>query len=286
MARFQLDEMECDEIYHALLERKQSLDKIAKKLEEDEGLPEAAQQVRKRISLYVSDDATKKVGLTQRFKPQSDLTTEAHDVDDRDPDRQQDAFGGGAETGGGHKAGETVKGAKKAKKKGDGKSAAATATVKAADAKANDDVTDADFEIIPEGRRLNGGPAESAPAQNDAPPIAPKVLDAVNRVDQIAEGLLAGPAAINDDEYTAELSRVLELVPAMNPNIDRGYLEAHLGQELRGSSEGNAHALAYFLQRQVSAIRGDVAPVQAAGGLSFAQPDNSTGAIVSDTAGG
>lgn len=298
MARHILDEMECDEIYHALLGRKADLDKRAKDLEEKDGLPEAAQAVRVRIALYLPGEDGKSPGLLKRFAAQRDLTTEAKDADqERDPTGQQDAFGGGAETGGGPKAGEKGTVPKKsasAKKKGDGKSTAATATVKAADAKA-DEVTDAEYEIIPEGRRLGGGGLEnvgapsagfpsssSVPTDGPAPLTDPKVLDAISRLDTISDALKQGPSGLSDDDFRAEGARVLELMAVANPNMDVAFATVHVNEELRSAGDGNAHALAYFVDRITALLKPEPdmpAPI-AASGLSFAKPEPAAPAVV------
>jgi hypothetical protein len=112
MARYELDELEADEVYHSLMGRKMDLDARAKSLSEKDGLPEAADAVRKRIEIYMPNgegDAAKP-GLLRLFAPQREIENErqaARGDETRAADGGQDLFGGGAETGGGVPAGQT-----------------------------------------------------------------------------------------------------------------------------------------------------------------------------------
>lgn len=261
MGRYELDEVEADEVYHALMGRKMDLDKTAKSLEEKEGLPEAAAQVRNRIERYMPNGEGKasRPGLLRLFAPQRDIEAEAaQGREERDANGQQDAFGGGGETGGGHPAGEIVPGAGATTKRG------RKGKTKVADDQAAAPAVDVEYEVIPEGRRLGGPTTPTLDTLSDAG------RDALNRLEGIAANLLDGPATIDAGEFTDEAVRVLELMPSINPGIDLAIASAHLTGEYRDSPE-NAHHLAYYVKRQTDALRDE--PPAPAAGLSFAEPE-------------
>ncbi len=270
MATHKLDEYECEEIYHALLGRKMDLDKRAKDLEEKDGLPEAAAAVRTRIELYMPNGKGKgaRPGLIRQFAPQHDIEAEARNAaPERDPNGQQDAFGGGAATGGGHPAGEIVKDVPPIKRPRRKKGVTIEATE-------HTETVDVAYEIVSEERRLGSGPAVEG-ATLEA--LTPAALDALGRAETIAEGLLAGPAWIIDEEFDAEANRVLPLLGAINPNMEIDAAGAQLRGDYRMASD-NAHRLAYYVKRITDAVRGTPAPAPAAV-LSFAVD----GAAVTDT---
>lgn len=288
MARYTLDEIESDEVYHALAARKLDLDKLAKTLEERDGLPEAAQQVRNRIALYMPNGEGRdtRPGLIRLFAPQRDIEAEAQaNRDERSPDGQQDAFGGGAATGGGHPAGEVVPGgaAPKKSRKRKGSAAVAGDAGEGASSESPGEVTDVDFEVIPEARRLVSA---STPTLANLPPDG---LDALDRLESIAANLLDGPPTITPADFDAEAVRVFELLPKVNPGLDLDYAGEVFNGEFR-NSDGNAHSIAFFVKRQTDAIRNEPAPAneapateapadpadvpidEAPAGLSFATP--------------
>lgn len=226
MGRFTLEELECDEIHAALKDRQGELTKKVSKLE-DEGLPEAAEGVRMRLRLYDSHEGpggTARAGLVRMFAPQRDIESEAEQArrnagEARNPKGQQDMFGGGAETG--------------------GRPRGAAASVPSDNAGA--EIVDVDFEIIPEGRRIGAKSTltiESALA----------ILAQVGRI------LLAGPAAITDDEFDNYARAVVAVLPAMNPAMDPEHVRAHVMDELRAADD-RAHGLAHYVNRNVDAIR-------------------------------
>lgn len=99
-----IDEQQRAEIFTALQDRKAAIAKHAKDLTKD-GIADAAAVVERRLALYTTNGPS--VGLLAMFALQTDLDeerTKAGEV--RDPEGQQDIFGGGAETGAGHPAGE------------------------------------------------------------------------------------------------------------------------------------------------------------------------------------
>lgn len=226
MGRFTLEELECDEIHAALKDRQSELTKKVSKLE-DEGLPEAAEGVRVRLRLYDAHEGpggTARTGLVRMFAPQRDIEAEAEQSrreagEARRTDGQQDIFGGGAETGG---------------RKRD-----ASASVPSDNA--GGEIQDVDFEIIPEGRRIGAKSTltiESALA----------ILAQVGRI------LLAGPAAITDEEFDNYARAVVAVLPAMNPAMDPEHVRAHVMDELRAADD-RGHGLAHYVNRNVDAIR-------------------------------
>lgn len=224
MGRFVLDELECDEIHAALIERRADLNKRKTKLLED-GLPEAAEGIDKRLRLYDSHDgpdSKPRAGLVRMFAPQRDVESEAEQTG-RDRDGQQDIFGGGAETGGARRAG-----------------GATTVDSSAPGDNAGDEVIDVDYEIIPEGRRI-------------AAKSTLTIESALNILSQIARILLAGPAKLDEADYLNFANAVLVVVPAMNPGVDPEYVRAHVLEEL-AAADDNAHGLAHYVQRNVDAI--------------------------------
>lgn len=236
MAHYDLDELEADEIFHALVGRKGDLDSRVKSLGEKDGLPEAAEAVRKRIELYMpsGEGDAKRVGLIRLFAPQRDLEDERENAraeQERDPSGGQDLFGGGAETGGGTPAG----GRGKAKR---GKGATNN------------------------GATNNG--ADAAPSQEtpDTPsltdPVAQAIADpialALEQLAGLAIDLLAGDVKVEPEIFRGYAIPVLDLLPKANDAIDRDVMTAMVNGDLAGM-EDNAHALAHFIQRNVDAIR-------------------------------
>lgn len=225
MARFTLDELECDEIHAALIERRDDLNKRKTKLLED-GLPEAADGVGTRLRLYDGHDGPDgqpRAGLVRMFAPQRDIEAEVDQArrgETRDRDGQQDIFGGGAETGGRTKA-------------------ASASTVPADTAGA--EVVDVDFEIIPEGRRIG---AKSTITIESALAI----------LAQIARVLLGGPAFLDDAAYDNFAAAVVAVLPALNPDIDPDHVTGQVMEEFR-DAEDNAHTLAHYIERNVALIR-------------------------------
>lgn len=220
MASYELNDLEADEVFHALVERKSTLEKRVKSLGEQDGLPEAAEAVRKRISLYMptgqeGDDY--RPGLVRLFAPQRELDAERDEQrkdEERDPNGQQDIFGGGAETGG------------RKRKKG-----AAAETPPAEPPTA---------------------PAAEATEEPAAPPApADPVELALEQLASLAADLVKGEEMMEPDIYRGYAVPVLELLPKINGAFDVDYLRTHINQEL----SGNAHALSHFISRQVDQVR-------------------------------
>lgn len=231
MAHYDLDELEADEIFHALVGRKGDLDSRVKSLGEKDGLPEAAEAVRKRIELYMpsGDGDTKRVGLIRLFAPQRDLEAERENAraeEARDANGGQDLFGGGAETGGG-----TPAGGKGKAKRGKG------ATTESADTAPRQGTPDT--------------PSLTDPvAQATADPVAL----ALEQLAGLAVDLLAGDVKVAPEIFRGYAVPVLDLLPKANAAIDRDVMAAMVNGDLAGL-EDNAHALAHFIQRNVDAIR-------------------------------
>lgn len=227
MGRFTLEELECDEIHAALVERRADLNKRKTKLIED-GLPEAADGIDKRLRLYDQHDGPDgkaRAGLVRMFAPQRDIESEAEQArrgEGRNPDGQQDIFGGGAETGG------ASRGSAKVDSSAPGDNA-------------GEEIVDVDYEIIPEGRRLSASSTLT-------------IESALKILEQVARILLAGPAHLDDADFDNFANAVVAVVPAMNPAVDPEYVRAHVLEELRAADD-NAHGLAHYVQRNVEAIR-------------------------------
>lgn len=221
MGRFTLEELECDEIHAALVERRADLAKRAEKLIAD-GLPEAAAGVRVRLTLYDAHegpDQKTRAGLVRMFAPQRDIESEVEQKrrgEQRDGNGEQDLFGGGAETG--------------------GRPRSAKATTPPPD-----DIPDVEYEIIPEGRRI-------------AARSTLTIETALRVLAHMARHLLAGPSQLAEAEYDHYAGMVVAALPSMHPTIDPEYLRAHVMDELRAAAD-NAHALAHFLERNVDQIR-------------------------------
>lgn len=113
-----ISEEERAEIFTALRERKENLEKLEKKTQEA-SIP--IDRFEERLALYRDRDELVKAeggptekhlrpGLLAIFAPTPELSTEALENQTRDVNDPADLFGGGAETGGGHKAGRKQKG--------------------------------------------------------------------------------------------------------------------------------------------------------------------------------
>lgn len=181
MGKYRLDDMEADEVYHALCDRKELLEKRKKDLLEKDGLAEASEAVDVRLRLYITDGDS--VGLIRLFAPQRDAFAQRErERQKRDANGGADLFGGGVETGGGHPAGETVKAAYDNAKPGD-KVVVGVAIVKGdggpapADVAGAEDVTDVTPISGKRQRRLGSGPKQlgSGNPAND-PPEPPRPL--------------------------------------------------------------------------------------------------------------
>lgn len=223
MGRFTLDELECDEIHAAVIERRADLNKRKTKLLED-GLPEAAEGIDKRLRLYDSHDGpdgVARAGLVRLFAPQRDIESDVEQQ--RRTDGQQDIFGGGAETGGAPRTG------------------SAKVDSSAPGDNAGDEIEGVDYEVIPQGRRL-------------AATSTLTIESALAILEQIARVLKAGPAHLDDAEFDNYATAVVAVVPAMNPGIDPEHVRGHVLEELR-AAEDNAHGLAHYVERNVALIR-------------------------------
>lgn len=103
-----ISEEERVEINRALRERKEKLEKLEEKTDEA-GIP--IDRLEERLALYrdrdelVEGKRNIKPGLLAIFADQPELSTEALENQKRSVENKPDLFGGGAETGGGHKAG-------------------------------------------------------------------------------------------------------------------------------------------------------------------------------------
>jgi hypothetical protein len=118
-----ISEEERVEIYTALQERKEALEKLSKETDKKH-VP--TDRIDERLAIYrdgdqiVNNEKCVRPGLISLFAPEPQLSTEARAAKDggkRDPNGGADLFGGGTETGGGHPPGE--KGVWKGKPRGD-----------------------------------------------------------------------------------------------------------------------------------------------------------------------
>jgi hypothetical protein len=229
MARYELDELEADEVYHSLMGRKMDLDARAKSLSEKDGLPEAADAVRKRIEIYMPNgegDAAKP-GLLRLFAPQREIENErqaARGDETRAADGGQDLFGGGAETGGGVPAGQTEPAKPKRTR----------------------------------GRKKGEPDIAPAPVSSDAPPAPETPADpveiALDQLTTLSNDLLNGESDVEPDIYRGYAVPVLELIPKINPTFDADVLLELVNDTLRTEAH-NAHGLGHFVQRQVALVR-------------------------------
>jgi hypothetical protein len=276
MARYELDEFEADEIFHALVGRKADLDKRAKDLEEKDGLPEAAQAVRQRIELYMPNGEGKNArpGLLRTFAPQRDIEAETRNEreraeGERAADGSQDLFGGGAETGGGHPAGERVvldtntpatetdgaaetpaeKPKRSRKKKGVG--VADDAVVVGS----SDGPQDAEYEIIDASRRLAaGGAGEGAAVDETSEATAEGTMRDLDTLERLGRDLVNGDATLDREIYNTYAVNVSGLIVRTHPSIDAEALRAQVYEEFAESDE-NAHHLGYLAIRTAETVR-------------------------------
>lgn len=125
----EITEEERAEIFTALRERKENLEKLEKKTQEAsipvDRFEERLALYRDRDELVTGDNGTEKhmrPGLLAIFAPTPELSTEALENQQRKVGDPADLFGGGAETGGGHKPGRKEKGGFRTKndKRGEG----------------------------------------------------------------------------------------------------------------------------------------------------------------------
>jgi hypothetical protein len=102
----EIDDDQRAEILAAVIDRKATIAGHVKKLTADT-MPEEAALAERRLSLYATQTgAGGRVGLVAMFGLAPDLDEERVKAGEtRDPDGQQDIFGGGVATGGGHPAG-------------------------------------------------------------------------------------------------------------------------------------------------------------------------------------
>lgn len=77
---------------------------------------------------------------------------------------------------------------------------------------------------------------------------------ALRQLDELAAKLLAGEGFVMEEAYGALAMPALTLIPIVNPAIDTDYVAAQINDEF-GHSEDNAHELAWFIQRNVTAVR-------------------------------
>lgn len=228
MSRYELDDLESDEAYQAFVERKAMLEAIVKRLNERDGLPEAAEAVRKRIEIYMPNGqgTAERPGLLRLFGPQHHLDAERHNQqadEERDANGGQDLFGGGAETGG-----RTRKGRGKKTQLADGTPAE---------------------EAHPAAL---GEPTEPAPSEE--PPVIDPIDTALGQLDEYANSLLQHDGRIEETIYQASAVPVMDLLMIINPALDRELLTWQVNDELAHGDE-NAHELGWLIQRHVSAIR-------------------------------
>lgn len=104
----EIDDAQRAEILVALIDRKAAIAKHVKDLTKD-SLGDVAAVAERRLALYTTQTgAGGRVGLVAMFSLAPDLDEERVKAGEvRDPEGQQDIFGGGAATGGGNPAGET-----------------------------------------------------------------------------------------------------------------------------------------------------------------------------------